>query len=167
MIDGFKFDITSKEVAEKIDGLIKYREGRLAIIAKEIARAKTRPVSDFEEQIDKHLQEDHGQEPYSSTPKPDAERFRDSVVHGLSLAERGHRTMIERLRFMKEHLVKDETFRVSWMELGLLFPESRDHAHFPACFGHDHDDDDEDGLHYFGVPSLGDDKKSRKKRDGD
>lgn len=159
MIEGLQFEITTDEVKAKIEALIEYRKGRIVVIEREVKRAMTRSLDEFSEKIDQHMKEDHGQESFQVTPegghRPDAKRFRDSVVNRLEAAVLGHRSAITRLEFMRDHLVKNETFRLGWMELGHLFPDSRDHGGFPTCFGHDHDDYHEDGLDYFGPPSHG------------
>ena len=153
MIEGFSFDLTSAEVREKIEALIAHRNGRIVVIEREIALVTGRPLEDFQERIDRHLEEDHGQSSFESAPKPRAERFRDSVLRSLKLSVKGHKSAISRLEFMRDHLVKNETFRVDWVELGHLFPDSRDHG-LPICFGHDHDEDADDGLNYFGPPQT-------------
>lgn len=155
MIDGIRFEITSNEVREKIADLIAYRQRRLQAVEREIVRASKRPVEEFQERIDKHLEERGDAASYDGGPRPDPEGFKDSVLHHLRVAAAGHRATIERLEFMRDHVMNAQTFKVNWMELGHLFPDSRDHGHFPVCFGHQHDELDEDGLDYFGPPRVG------------
>lgn len=153
-IEGIKFELTSDEVVEKITALIADRTRRLKNCEAEFARAAKRPVSDFQDRIDKHIEERGGQQYGDDGPKPDAQGFKDSVVYQIRLAAAGHKATIARLEFMRDHVMKGQTFRIAWMELGHLFPDSRDHGHFPVCYGHQHDELDEDGLDYFGPPRV-------------
>lgn len=157
-IDGLKFDLTSTEVVEKIEALIAYRRGRLRTVERELERATRRPVAEFQERIDEHLEETGAPKAFEGGPRPDAKGFKDNVVHELKVTVEGHRRTITRLEFMRDHLVKDATFRLDWMELGFLFSDSRDHGSFPTCFGHEHDEFKEDGLDYFGPPRVASDE---------
>ena len=156
MIEGFQFEVKSETTATRLDAMIAHHEKRLALIEAEVAKASARPVDVYQEHIDQHAEEHHGRDfGGGDGPRPSAEKFKDHVVHALKLAASSRRNQIERLRFMREHLVPNETFRVGWVELGHLFQDSRDHGGYPTCFGHIHDEDDEDGLDYFGVRKDG------------
>lgn len=153
-IDGLKFDLTSAEVVDRIESLIAHRRGRLQKVERELERVKRRPVSDFQEKIEEHLEETGAPRSFEGGPRPDAKGFKATVTHELKVTAEGHRQTIARLEFMRDHLVMDATFRLDWMELGYLFSDSRDHGSFPTCFGHEHDEFKEDGLDYFGPPQV-------------
>ncbi len=154
MIDGLRLVVTPAEVAERIDLVIAHHKKRIKIIEAEIRKVSKRPVEDFQEHIDKHFEEHHGERGFEGGPRPDAKKFKRRVLHTLTLAAESRRQMIERLAFTRDRLVKDDTFRLDFVEVGYLFPDSRDHGGVP-CFGHIHDEHEEDGLDYFGPPSYG------------
>jgi hypothetical protein len=161
MIEGFKFEVTSVEAAQKIDALIAHHQQRLKLIEAEIASVTRRPLEDFKRQIDEHFEEHHGEREFEGGPRPNPSKVRNNVLNTLRLAAESRRSMIERLSFARPRLVQNESFRVDWVELGHLFRDSRDHGGLATCFGHVHDEDEEDGLTYFGpTRRLADDEET-------
>lgn len=103
MIEGLKVDVGAGEIVEHLDERIRYHRARVDCSEQQLAKAAG---------MGDEAEEDDGAMPFpGAVPSP---RYR--IEHRL----RGHQERIAALTFLREHVVKDEIYRLSEEDLTAL-----------------------------------------------